>query len=178
MKVVAAVDRPAVERRYFVRAAVAIAAIVVAGFVPNYTLRLLHHDRYLTWTVHLHGLLLASWIGLFVVQARLVASRRIELHRRLGILGAALVAPILIVGLAVLLNAVVQRAPAADLAPTRVNYCRLSVAFDGLNLLLFGGLTTYAILVRRQHRWHPVFIWGTALLVAADVLTYVAKVSL
>jgi hypothetical protein len=28
----------------------------------------------------------------------------------------------------------------------------------------------------RQRRWHPVFAWGTALLVAADLATYAAKV--
>src|SRR5947207_2523394 len=41
-----------------------------------------------TW-VKVHVLLFTSWIFLFLAQTTLVAARRTDLHRRLGIAGAA-----------------------------------------------------------------------------------------
>ena len=47
-------------QRYFTIAAIAVIPIVIAGFVPLYTLRLLHHDPLLTVRVQAHGLVIAS----------------------------------------------------------------------------------------------------------------------
>lgn len=54
-------------QRYFRIAALAVVPIVTAGFVPLYTLRLLQHDPFLTLLVQAHGLVMMSWIALFVV---------------------------------------------------------------------------------------------------------------
>jgi len=69
----------------------AIAALVTvfAGFAPSYYLRSVmgrptFSGGTMTPLLHVHGLLFTSWIVLFLVQARLVAGRRIAVHRRLG----------------------------------------------------------------------------------------------
>jgi hypothetical protein len=47
-----------------------------------------------------HGLLFTAWVLLFLLQAMLVATRRVKLHMRLGIAGAALPAVMVVVGVA------------------------------------------------------------------------------
>lgn len=136
--------------RYFTIAAIAVTPIVIAGFVPLYTLRMLRHDPFLTPLVQAHGLVMASWIALFLVQTQLIARGRIDLHRRLGLFGAALLVPILTIGIPVLLLAAARRAEGAHGAPF---YLRL-VAFDGVNLLLFAGLAAWAVAMRLRGDYH------------------------
>jgi hypothetical protein len=58
------------EHRYFTVAAACVTVTVLAGFIPLYTLRLLHHDANLTLLVHVHGLVMTAWIALFLSQTR------------------------------------------------------------------------------------------------------------
>lgn len=100
---------PASEHRYFSAVSLAVAVTVLAGFVPFYTLRLLHHDPNLRLLVHAHGFVMASWISLFLAQTLLIARHRVELHRRLGVFGAGLAVLVLLVGVPTLVNAAARR---------------------------------------------------------------------
>lgn len=139
-----------IPHRYFKITAIAITAIVIAGFVPLYTLRLLRHDPFLTLLVRAHGLLMASWIALFLIQTQLIARGRADLHRKLGMLGLALIVAMLTIGIPVLLNAAARKAHGAPGAPF---YLRL-VAFDGVNLLLFACLAVWAVAMRFRSGYH------------------------
>lgn len=72
--------------------------IVFAGFARTYYLKGIYGTPPLTSLVHLHGLVMTSWFVLFVAQVRLVATGRIDLHRRLGLFGALLAVMIVGVG--------------------------------------------------------------------------------
>src|SRR5687767_3050526 len=78
------------DRRFFTGMAVAAMLTVFAGFAPSYYLKVLtgrpgiSGQAVLSPLLHVHGFVFTSWIVLFLVQARLVAARRIGLHRRLG----------------------------------------------------------------------------------------------
>src|SRR5215831_6244354 len=89
------------DRRFFTGLAVAVALTVFAGFAPTYYLKGLCGTRALSPLLHFHGMLMTSWILLFVTQTTLVAARRTDLHRRLGIVGALLAIAVLVVGTAV-----------------------------------------------------------------------------
>jgi hypothetical protein len=89
------------DRRFFTGLAVAIALSVFAGFAPTYYLKGLYGTRALSPFLHFHGMLFTSWILLFVTQTTLVAAKRTDLHRRLGIVGALLAVAMLVVGTAV-----------------------------------------------------------------------------
>ncbi len=65
-------------------------AIVFAGFARTFFLRFLFVSPRMPVYLYLHGLLFSSWFALFFVQTRLIASHRIDLHRRLGMVGAGL----------------------------------------------------------------------------------------
>ena len=89
------------DRRFFTGLAVAVALSVFAGFAPTYYLKGLYGTRALSPFLHFHGMLFTSWILLFVTQTTLVAAKRTDLHRRLGIVGALLAVTMLVVGTAV-----------------------------------------------------------------------------
>jgi hypothetical protein len=140
-------------RWFFVAAAIGVAIIILAGFVPNYTMRLLHHDRNLTWVVHTHGLLSVSWIALFLTQTLLIERARVDLHRRLGVAGAVLAATVLCMGAATLWHAGLRRGPELN-ATHGARYLYMLIAFDGAGLLVFASLVAAAITVRGRPQWH------------------------
>ncbi len=90
------------ERTFFVGMAGVFLLLVFLGFAPSYYLRgIVKPYAPLvppTPLVHLHALLFSSWVVLFVIQTGLVAVRRTDLHRRLGVSGAVLAVAMVIVG--------------------------------------------------------------------------------
>src|SRR5215475_4663730 len=105
---------PGTDRRFFTGLAVAVALPVFAGFAPTYYLKGLYGTRALSPFLHFHGMLFTSWILLFVTQTTLVAAKRTDLHRRLGIVGALLAVAMLVVGTAVAVAAAKRgQSPAA-----------------------------------------------------------------
>jgi hypothetical protein len=87
-------------RRFYVGMAAAMAATAFVGFAPTYFLRPVFRPATaaLTPLMHVHGLLFGAWTLLLVVQTSLVAVRRTSIHRRLGIVGAALAAAMVVAG--------------------------------------------------------------------------------
>ena len=75
----------AAEARFYTGASLAIIAAVFVGFAPTYYLKDYFRAAPLPLLVHFHGLVFTAWILLFLTQTSLVAARRIDLHRRLGL---------------------------------------------------------------------------------------------
>lgn len=92
----------AAERRYFAWLAAAILAMAFAGFVRTYFLvpylGLPEGNLPYTPLVHVHAAISFAWCILLLVQSWLVASARIPVHRRLGILGFALYCALVVLG--------------------------------------------------------------------------------
>ena len=86
------------DHRFFTAMAVAATLTVFVGFAPTYYFRGISAARPLSGLVHLHGMLSTGWMLLFLVQTGLVSARRTDIHRRLGVAGAALAVLELIVG--------------------------------------------------------------------------------
>ena len=84
--------------RLYTFGAYGVAAIVLLGFAKTYYLKAAFGTPALSPLLHLHGLVMSLWFGLFVVQTRLVAARRLDLHKQLGMLGAFLAAAVLVIG--------------------------------------------------------------------------------
>ena len=85
------------DHRFFTAMAAAMAVTVFVGFAPTYSLRGAG-ARPLSGLVHLHGLIFSAWMLLFLLQTSLVAVRRTDLHRRLGVVGGLLAMAMLVVG--------------------------------------------------------------------------------
>lgn len=89
---------PASDRRFFYGMAIAMAVVTFVGFAPTYYLSAFNDSPSLTPSVHLHGLLSTSWIVLLLIQTRLVATGRREIHKKLGVLGALIATSIVVTG--------------------------------------------------------------------------------
>ena len=84
------------DHTFFSTMSMVMAAVVGVGFSRTYVARLT--ARTASPLVHVHGAVFASWMMLFIAQARLVARGRTRLHRRVGVGGTFLAAAILVVG--------------------------------------------------------------------------------
>ncbi len=95
---------------FFFAMAVLILAAVLLGFTQTFYLRGLvpiprfrgpHAAAPLGLTVVIHGAVFSAWILLLITQTSFVAAHRIDLHRRLGLLGFGLLCLVFLAGLAV-----------------------------------------------------------------------------
>ena len=131
---------------FYTWAAIAVAFIVFAGFARTYYLKELFGTRSLPLLLHIHGMVMTLWFVLFLVQVRLVAAHRIDIHRRLGVIGALLALFIVAVGATtIIVRAKVHFRPGRSLA---------GLAFQLSILLIFAALVAAAILFRRRSNFH------------------------
>lgn len=137
--------------RFFIWFAVAAFLIVFAGFARTFFLKFLFATRVLPLYLHLHGLLFTSWFVLFFIQARLVATRRVSLHRKLGILGAGIAALGTCVALGVAFHAG-RRFYYAH--PGQFSIETRPLALDWGACAMFALLVTAALLLRRRSDIH------------------------
>lgn len=133
------------DRRFYTVMAVLIAAIVFAGFAPSFYLRPMFESRHLTGLLVVHGVLFTAWIALFIVQVRLVAARRIDIHRKLGLAGGLLAAAMVVVGvLAAIYSA--KRGFSPPGAPPPLSFMLISTT----DMIVFPILVGAALALRRR----------------------------
>ncbi|HEX5046646.1 MAG TPA: hypothetical protein VFX89_05955 [Gammaproteobacteria bacterium] len=78
---------------------IALAIAVLVGFAPTYYLHgSLGAANELTPALHWHGAAFTTWMLLLVTQTSLIAARRVDLHRMLGVAGAALGVCMMVLG--------------------------------------------------------------------------------
>jgi hypothetical protein len=137
--------------RLFVWLAVAMALTVIAGF----SLQWLAGRSSFTEAplrLHVHAMLFMGWVGLYVTQTLLAAGvfgpGSIAVHRRLGWLGAGWALAMVVVGLAITVGMVRRAAVPFFFTPAYFLF------MDALAVLVFGGLVTAAIALRRRTAWH------------------------
>jgi len=92
----AAVARSA-EHRFFSAMSVIAAIVIVTGFGNTYGPKVLGGTP-VPGIIHLHAVVFASWLVLFVAQTLLVLRGRIKLHQQVGTWGMALAGLMLVVG--------------------------------------------------------------------------------
>lgn len=92
------------DRRFFTGMALAMMLTVFVGFAPSFYLKVVFGAPgvsgapILSPLLHVHAFAFTSWIVLFLVQTRLVAGRRLALHRRLGYGAAGLAVAMVVLG--------------------------------------------------------------------------------
>src|SRR5215471_9947138 len=102
------------DRRLYAWAAVFVPIIVFIGFARSYYLKAIFHTPALPGPlVHLHGIVMTSWVVLFIAQVSLIAAHRTRVHQRVGVLGAILAALIVVVGIATAISASARGAASA-----------------------------------------------------------------
>lgn len=150
------------DRTLFGSAAWVAAFVVLAGFAPTYYLKAHFGTPPLpSALVHLHGILMTAWFALFVVQVRLVATRHIDWHKRLGVAGIALAVLLVLVGtLTAIAAAKAGRGPPG---PPPLVFLAIPLGDMVVFPILFG----LAIANRRRADYHKRFM----LLASFSILT-------
>jgi hypothetical protein len=148
---------------FFSGMALVILATVFAGFARTYYLAGMFHAVLPSLVVHLHGAAFSSWIVLLVVQTSLVSAGRVDLHRRLGILGFLLASGMVILGVLAGTDSL-----ARGFAPSGLDASTFYVV-PITDMLIFSTLVFFAFRNRSNPPAHKrlILISTIALLIAA-----------
>lgn len=152
------------ERLFFSGLAIAAALTVFAGFAPTYYLKGYFNGSALSGLLHVHGLLFSTWIVLFVTQTLLVAARRTDIHRRLGVAGAILAAAMIVVGYLTAVDAVRRGSSIPGVHPH--SFLIVPIA----DVVFFAGFIVAALYYRRRPDTHKrLMVLATAGLLTAAI---------
>jgi hypothetical protein len=132
------------ERRFYGGMAATMFLVAVIGFARTYFLRPLlpaptPPPPDFTNLVHLHAFLFTAWVALLFVQTRLVATGRVGLHRRLGVMGAGIAVVMVAVGVLVALHATARGVAPFGMDPHRFLVVPL-VAISLFAIFVFAGI--------------------------------------
>ncbi|MFT3726081.1 MAG: hypothetical protein QM773_21150 [Hyphomonadaceae bacterium] len=137
---------PAGDERFFLIASAVMVALIVAGFL---TLSLRGISNFAApWPVHVHAVAFMAWVGFFMLQVTLATTGRIDLHKRLGWIGAGLMPLLLILGALILFRMMRNAA-----VPPFWTYAYFMV-MNLTALVAFAVLTIAAIALRKNTQWH------------------------
>ena len=144
---------------------IAVVITVFAGFAPTYYLRPHFTTAPLIPLLHLHGFVFTSWIVLFATQTTLVAAHRIDLHRRLGILGGVIATLMVLIGFA---TAVIRASQGATPVPNVSSLSFLVVPLG--DMFVFSVLIGAGFYYRRRPDVHKrLMMLATISLLAAAI---------
>ena len=148
-------DEARYDRVFYSGIAILLAGMALVGFGPTFYFRSLFGapptisgTSVLSPLTLLHGTLFTAWMILFVVQTSLIATRRVALHRRLGVAGAVLAGLMVIVGLSTAVAAAGRGSGPPGIDPLAF------LAIPSMDMVLFAGFVTAAILKRRNKDAH------------------------
>jgi len=135
------------QRRFYTSIAIVAALVVFAGFFRTFYLKGAFGTPALPALVQIHGVVMTLWFALFIVQVLLVARRRTDLHKRIGVFGALLAMLVLLVG------------TATSIAAARRGYTPgppplVFLAVPLVDLLVYAVLITTALLLRSRSDIH------------------------
>lgn len=120
---------------------------IVSGFGVDSFQHISRHGLDYPLIVHLHAVVFVGWLVLFTTQVALVRSRRVDLHRKLGKMGAALAVALIVVGPVTALT--VARAHFAARAETPE-----FLSVELMDIFAFTVFTSTALLLRRAPDSH------------------------
>jgi uncharacterized membrane protein YozB (DUF420 family) len=124
--------------------------IVVLGFSRTFFLRSVFTPQPLPAYLYVHGFALTAWFSLVFAQSCLVAARRTDLHRRLGIVGAVNALVLVPLSGYVVIRAI-PRYNAAGVDPAEIQFI---VIGDLISIVVFSLLVGAALAWRRKREWH------------------------
>ncbi len=137
------------------------------GFARSYYLAGVFKAPLPNLIVHIHGAVFSSWILLLIAQTSLVATGRIDLHRRLGLLGFGLACLVVILGLLAATDSLARHFAAGEPGVGARAFYAIPIA----DMLVFSTLIYFAFRNRFNPAAHKrlILIATIALLDAAFV---------
>jgi len=134
------------DEKFFLRVAIIIAMLIVAGFSTNLLVGRSSFGSPVR--VHIHAILFMGWMVIFLMQNILATSGRLDLHRKLGWLASGWLVLMVISGFWVTVMMVRNGTAPFFFQPLHF------LVFDPLAVLTVAGITIAAVRMRRQTDWH------------------------
>lgn len=141
------------ERSFWQKIALGLAIFIVFGFA-QFAARGFVQPAKVPLYVHLHGIVMLTWLALMVVQPTLVQRGNAALHKRLGWIGAALAVLVVLLGSFVGIKSLQN----GTQPPFFTQPYFLALTQSGV--IAFAGLVGFAIIRRRQTEWHRRLLVG------------------
>jgi len=159
------------ERRFnrglYLGASLIFLALVFWTFARTFYLRPFFGTRPLPALLQIHGAVMTGWVVLLVAQTSLIAARRVQWHRRLGVFGAVWAALVVLLGSITTLHAAAREVRGhTDFAASQVTITSL----DLLQMLFFAGFVAIAIWLRRRPDYHKRLMLLTIACMLPDAL--------
>jgi hypothetical protein len=132
--------------RFFVRGAILMAIIIVAGFSFQY---LMGRSTFMAPPlVHAHAFIFMGWVAIYLTQNLLIGAGRVDIHRKLGWIAVGWIVPMVLLGCLVTLAMVRRGQVPFFFRPLQF------LVFDPVMVFTFAGLTLAAVTQRRRTDWH------------------------
>jgi hypothetical protein len=155
------------ERRFYLGATFVFLALVVWVFARTYYFKRWFGTPALPVLLHAHGAVMSGWVVLLASQSWLIAARRVQWHRRLGVFGAGWAVLVVVMGSVTTVHAAARAVRAgSESAPVLVMIMGLEV----LQMLFFGTFVALAILWRRRTDVHKRLMLMTIACMLPSVL--------
>lgn len=135
------------DHRFFPGMAVLVLATVFLGFARTYYLAGLLRAPLPNLLVHIHGAVFSAWILLLIAQTSLVAAGRVDLHRRLGLLGFGVACLMVILGLMAATDGLVRHFAPGEKGVGAKAFYAVPIA----DMLVFATLIYFGF----RERFHP-----------------------
>jgi hypothetical protein len=148
---------------FFSAMAVLMLVRVFVGFAHTYYLAGVFRAPLPSLIIHLHGAAFSLWMLLLITQATLVSAGRVDIHRRLGIVGFLLACLMVVLGVMAATDSLVREAGPVGRDVKFFYIVPLS------SMLIFGTLIVFAFRARSNPPAHKrlILIATISLLVAA-----------
>jgi hypothetical protein len=140
--------------RFFLAMSVLLILILLVGFSRTLYFRLFFEVPAIPFYLHVHGATVSAWFVWLVVQASLANVNRIDIHRRIGMLGVVIGAAVVPAGLMATLQ-VVPRLPELGLPFEEAAWFVTWIVFTNFHMLLgFVAFLATALTLRRRTDIH------------------------
>jgi uncharacterized membrane protein YozB (DUF420 family) len=128
---------------FFVAMACLFPLLVLAGFIPDYVV-IFGGQLKVHWFSHLHGVIMSSWLVMFLTQSLLVAKGNISRHRQLGMLSFGLGIIVWFTMIGVTFRALIANNPP-------ISDPQFDILLIALNqIVLFGLFFTWGMIIRKK----------------------------
>jgi FtsH-binding integral membrane protein len=148
---------------FFSVTALMMAATVYVGFAPTYYMAGIFRAPLPSTIIHIHGAAFTGWILLLITQTSLASAGRVDIHRRLGLLGFCLASVMVVLGVL----AATDRLARASAPPGSDPYFFYIIPLG--DMIIFATLIFFAYRSRSNPAAHKriIYVATVGLLIAA-----------
>ena len=154
----------AIQNPFYIGLSVLVTTIAFVGFWPTYFGPLLAGTVDKLPVIHVHAAIYVGWLAIFIAQATFAATRRMDLHVRLGNIGIGYGVLVIVMGVTVAISMFAVRVHAGN-----IEEAQMRLVAPLLDMVFFAPLFAAAVRFRRKPEIHKrlMIVATTVLLVAA-----------